>query len=327
MIFAMSRAASESRDRYAGERRTAQTRVQIDLKVASVADGQCGVITRRQLLRDVGLSAGDVERRLASGQLVAVHRGVYRLAGPPVPLGWAMAAALAGGDDAVVSGRSAAAVHAIGARDRRVEITAPTQRRPRSGVDFREGRLAREDVTVHRGVPVTTVARTIFDLAGRADFPDRHLDDLVNRGRILRPGLATDLDALIARVKGRGRRRLAAIRLEAHLADANGPVRSVFERSFRQALAASDLPPARFNVPVDGMEVDVLWPDAALVVELDGYRYHSDPGAFERDRERDARLGSLRYLVVRITWRRWRDRPQAELRRLRSILAARTPTV
>lgn len=68
----------------------------------------------------------------------------------------------------------------------------------------------------------------------------------------------------------------------------------------------------------------MLWPTAALVVELDGYAYHSDAVAFERDRERDARLGALHHQVIRITWRRWRVRPEVELQRLRAIILARS---
>lgn len=67
----------------------------------------------------------------------------------------------------------------------------------------------------------------------------------------------------------------------------------------------------------------MLWPHAAIVVELDGYAYHSDAAAFERDRERDARLSALGHQVIRVTWQRWHDRPDVELRRLHAIIRAR----
>ncbi len=116
-------------------------------------------------------------------------------------------------------------------------------------------------------------------------------------------------------------------RLRPSLTDGNGPARSAFEQQFRRAVARSDLPPAQFNVSLGGMEVDVLWPSAPLVVELDGRAYHSDPAAFERDRERDARLGAL-HQVIRITWRPWRDQPDVELRAgTRSSSSGRGPSM
>lgn len=156
-------------------------RVAIDAQIASIARRQRGLVTRRQLLGEVGLRKGAVDRRLAAGQLVAVHRCVYRLAGRPLPLSWAMAAALAGGRGAVVSGRSAAAVHGIGVRGRLIEITATRERR-HPGIECRLARLAPDDVTVQRDVPVTTMARTIFDIA-RMDDSGVPLAELVHRAR------------------------------------------------------------------------------------------------------------------------------------------------
>jgi very-short-patch-repair endonuclease len=185
-------------------------------------------------------------------------------------------------------------------------------------------RLSADDVTVRRRVPITTVARTVLDLAGRADYADRRLAQLVNRGRLLRPGLLAELDALLGREHGPGRPRLGGVRLRPYLDDPNGPIRSGFEQEFREALAASCLPPAQFNVTVAGLEVDVLWRQEALVVELDGRSYHSGDDAFEADRERDARLVAARYRVIRITWRRWCDQAGFELDRLSQMLSGRT---
>ncbi|MGI8801879.1 MAG: type IV toxin-antitoxin system AbiEi family antitoxin domain-containing protein [Solirubrobacteraceae bacterium] len=222
--------------------------VSIDARIAGIARRQRGVITRQQVLGEVEVGAGAIHRRLATGRLVAVHRGVYRVAGPPVPLGWAMAAALAGGEGAAVSGRSAAAVHAIGGRGPRVEITGPRERR-HPGIHSRVARLPAEDLTIRLGVPVTTVARTVFDLAGRADYSGTRLVELLHRARIVRSGLLAELDLLIARESGPGRSGLAEMGLRAHLADDSGPIRSVFEREFRQALAESDLPAPRSTSP------------------------------------------------------------------------------
>lgn len=298
--------------------RTSTRRVAIDAQIASIARRQSGLITRRQLLGEIGLRPGAVDRRRAAGQLVAVHRGVYRIGGHTLPLSWAMAAALAGGAGTVVSGHSAAAVHGIGVRGRLVEITAPGERR-HPGIECHLASLRPDDVTVHRGVPVTTMARTVFDIADRTDAG---LTELVHRARLQRPRLLAEVELLIARARGPGS-RLVELRLRPHLTEGDGPVRSVFEQEFRRALARSDLPPAQFNVRVRGVEVDVLWSEASLVVELDGYAYHSNAAAFERDRERDAQLGAVGHQVVRITWRRWHERPDIEMRRLRAIIHSR----
>jgi very-short-patch-repair endonuclease len=298
-------------------------RAAIDARIARIAARQHGVITRRQLLDDVGLLAGAINRRLTGGQLVSVHLGVYRLPGPPAQLGWAMAAALAGGKGTVVSGRSAAAVHGIGDRGPRVEITSPRHCR-QAAIQCHLARLSPDDVMNHLRVPVTTLGRTVFDIAAHGDCPGPRLASLVNQARILRPQLFNDLERLIARTRGPGSTPLAEIRLEPLLLDRNGPVRSVFEAKFRQALARTDLPPAQFNVMVAGLEVDALWPDAMVVVELDGRKYHGDHPAFERDRKRDSRLTARDYVVLRITWWRWHDEREAAMQELRRTIGSRT---
>jgi very-short-patch-repair endonuclease len=292
-------------------------------RIAVIAGRQHGMITRRQLVANVGLKVGAVNYRVKTGELVVVHRGVYSVAGHQDPHGWAMAAALAGGPGAVVSGRSAAAVHGIWSRGGHLEITAPRERR-HPAIRCRMARLSLGDVTVHLGIPVTTLARTVFDIAGRGDSAGIRLAGLVNRARLVSPSLLEDVDALIARSTGRGYSGLAESRMRPFLDDRNGPVRSVFEARFRRALDASDLPTARFNVVVGGFEVDVLWPEAKLVVELDGRAYHTGENAFERDRDRDARLAALHHEVIRVTWRRWQDHPRAELDRLADVIRVRT---
>ncbi len=102
------------------------------------------------------------------------------------------------------------------------------------------------------------------------------------------------------------------------------PYRSEFEPIFRQALAGSDLPPAQFNVRVGDREVDVVWPEAPLVVELDRLAYHGDDRS-ELDRKPDAHLTALRYAVIRLTRRRWHDQPEIELR-IRAVIRSHART-
>ncbi len=315
--------APESRSSPRRARETPRRPVAIDLRIAVIASRQLGVITRQQLLSEVRLASAAISRRLSSGRLVAVHLGVYRVAGRPEQLSWAIAATLACGAGAVVSGRSAADVHGIGSRGPRVEVTAPRGCR-RPGIQCRVEALARDDVTSRLGVPVTSVARTVFDLAARQDYSDRRLAELVNQARLVRRSLFADLELLIDRLRGPGRSAVAEVRLRPYLADTNGPIRSVFEQEFRAALACSHLPPARFNVSVAGFEVDVLWPCARVVVELDGRAYHSDEKAFEADRARDAKLVAQHHVVIRITWRRWCEHREEELRSLGDLIRDRS---
>jgi very-short-patch-repair endonuclease len=98
------------------------------------------------------------------------------------------------------------------------------------------------------------------------------------------------------------------------------PVRSELERRFLELIESAELPRPHVNVVVAGLEVDFVWPEAGLIAELDGRRYHESASAFERDRLRDMRLATAGYRVVRITWRRLRDEPEAVIADLRRLL-------
>ena len=140
--------------------------VGLDRAVAELAGAQHGVVARRQLI-GLGLSAKTIEGRLKGGRLLRVHHGVYALGHRRLSTeGRLWAAVLAAGPGAVLSHRSAAHVWAV----RRssgplIEVIAPYPRRAGRGVRVREGRLAADEVTTHDGLPVTTVSRTLLDLA------------------------------------------------------------------------------------------------------------------------------------------------------------------
>jgi very-short-patch-repair endonuclease len=75
------------------------------------------------------------------------------------------------------------------------------------------------------------------------------------------------------------------------------------------------------NVRVAGFEVDFFWPAENLIVEVDGYRYHSHRAAFERDRQRDARLLAAGFVVIRITWRQLTEKPLTVVATIASALS------
>jgi very-short-patch-repair endonuclease len=173
---------------------------------------------------------------------------------------------------------------------------------------------------VHENIPVTTVPRTLCDIAARLDVDalERAFDraDLLNRTDPL-----SVLD-LMQRHPGRpGARALRAV-----LARRQGPVltRSDLEDRFLTFLRRSGLPRPRVNQQVQTrlgrLEVDFLWQRAGVAAELDGYAVHGARGAFETDRRRDRALAAAGWQVVRITWRQLHDEPEILAADLRALL-------
>jgi very-short-patch-repair endonuclease len=291
-------------------------------RIAALADRQHGVVTRAQLA-EVGFSAGAIDRRIARRRLNPVHRGVYavghrRLTAKGV---W-MAAAMIG--DAL-SVRSAAALWDLRPWSGAVDVTVRSWRRPTSGIRWHESSLAADEVTVKYGIPVTTVARTLLDLA--SVLRREQLEQAIGRAESRLLTDAPSLPALVAR--HRGRRGMATLR--AVLADGRIGLdlpRSELELRFKAFLRQRGLPLPEVNVLVDlgsrWIEVDCLWRAAALVAELDGHAYHGHAGAFESDRGRDRALVARGYRCIRITSRALELEPEAIAADLRASLSGRT---
>lgn len=164
--------------------------------------------------------------------------------------------------------------------------------------------LGRRDVRRQHGVRVTSPARTLNDIAPRLTRAE--LARAVNDAR-LKAGLR------LSQLEGTPLRTLT---------DA-APTRSVFEDAFLAFARRFGLPTPQINARVAGYEVDVLFEDQKLILELDGYRYHRDLESFERDRERDATTLAAGYEAIRLTWRRLVQNPKREAARLLLILAQR----
>jgi very-short-patch-repair endonuclease len=225
-----------------------------------------------------------------------------------------MAAVLACGPGTVLSHRSAAALWDLGvAWGGAVEVTADAEHRCDGVLSHRSRTLRSEHVTIRAGIPVTTVARTLIDLADV--LPDRALARAVNEAQIRH---RLRLAALVDDVRG----RRAATRLRSFLEHSDdAPTRSVLEDTFLALIDREGLPRPRVNQRVEGYEVDMVWHRQQLIVELDGRRFHDHRTAFERDRERDADLASAGFTVVRLTWQRLVRQPHREAERLRALLA------
>ena len=177
------------------------------------------------------------------------------------------------------------------------DVTVPSQngRVRRNGIRIhRSGRLGADEVTTKDGIPVTTVARTLLDLADVVN--NQALKRAIDEAEYQR---LFDLNALTATVNNNpGRRGSALLKIAA---DPPQLTRSEFENRFLAFCARHEIPAPRTNQVVLGYEVDAFWPDANLIVELDGYAAHGTRRAFQADRERDRRLMAAGFRAVRLT--------------------------
>jgi len=235
-----------------------------------------------------------------------------------------VAAVLACGRGAVISHYTAACWWQLlpyPAQPRPVDINvAGRHSRHRAGIRVhRVTSLDRRDFWVRAAIPITTPARALIDLA--AVIPPDELDQALAEAQVRRLVDARGIADQLERNRGRaGTRPLRA------LIDAGpAPTRSEAERRFLRVIRGAGLPEPRVNARVGRLEVDFLWPDQRLVVEIDGYGSHGNRRAFERDRERDATLAAMGYTVLRVTWRQLVDRPEAVAARLAAALAVRRP--
>lgn len=288
----------------------------LDASISEIARRQHGVLTLAQML-EFGLSSRAVQQRAKVGRLHRVHRGVYSLA-PPALLsrhGRWMAAVLACGPAAVLSHRSAAALHELRASERvGIEVTLQgAGGRARRGIDVhRSATLTPADMTRVNGIPCTTVARTQLDLAEVIDR--RGLERAFDQAEILE---VFDLRALEDQLK-RNRHRACAGLVRAVLDEhyiGSTPTWNEFEGAFLKLTRATGLPDPEVNVwvaPDDGesaMRVDFLWRRQRLIIETDGHGTHRTRQAFEHDRRRDQRLTLVGWRVIRVTWRQLTRRP------------------
>jgi Protein of unknown function (DUF559) len=234
-----------------------------------------------------------------------------------------MAAVLAFGPDALLSHRNAAAHWQLRRIARaEVDVTVPTRtRRGQRGITLHQVRgLHPDDRAVLEGIPVTTVARTLLDLA--EVVPRRDLERAFEEAERLRLLDVRAIESLWQR--SRGRRGL--LPLGALLAGQHEPqqvTRSELERRFLRLCRDADLPRPAINLFVAGLEVDAIWQEHRLVVELDGHAFHRTRAAFERDRIRDATLQLAGYRVVRVTQRRLESQPRAVAETMRALLASK----
>ena len=288
----------------------------VDAEIARIAGGSHGVVTRAQLVA-VGVSAAELRSRMRRGSLIRVHRGVYRVGhvAPSVEARY-LAAVWAGGEGALLCGLAAGwLLGLVGSGSApRAEVVARSERRI-EGVRVRRCRgLDRRDAFLWRGVPVTSPARTMVDLASVLSA-DALAYAFHEAG--IRHHLTPDhVEAVLARrARVRGAKQLRAV------IHGDAPLTlSALERRFRRLLRANGLALPQSNRRVDGRLIDCRWPERRLTVEIDGYRYHRSRYAWELDRrrEREARARGddfRRFTYTDVT------QPAALLRELQPVLS------
>jgi hypothetical protein len=273
-----------------------------DRTIATLAAQQYGVVARRQLLA-AGLTRDAVKVRLASSRLVPLYRGVYAVGHRSLRRegGW-LAAVLAAGPGAALSHREAAALHGLRPSNRAtVDVTVAGSRRIPGVQVHAVARLAADDQTIVAGIPVTTVARTLVDLATvvSSQALSKALEEAERSNRLD----VHSIEAVLDRIRGRNGRGHDAIRRAlAELAAIGGTTtRSSLENLFLALLDVHGLSRPSTNAWTESMEVDACWPQARLVVELDGWDSHHTRQAFQRDRTRSNDLQAAGWTVLRLT--------------------------
>jgi very-short-patch-repair endonuclease len=268
-----------------------------DVEIARIAGRQHGAISTAQLRR-ADLDNAAVGRRVRSGRLHRLHRGVYAVGhiAPSNERRW-MAAVLALGEGAVLSHRSAAALWELlpttdGLVD--VSLTSRGGRKRRQGIRIHRPESLRPEQTTRRsGIPVTSPGRTLADL--RTTAPAHDLRRAIRQADFL--GLETGPDVEVDKT------------------------RSELERRFLWLCRRFCLPTPAVNMPIGNLTVDFCWVGRRLVVETDGYQAHRGRAAFEDDRDRDLKLRALGFDVIHLSYRQIFERPDEVIAVLQPMLA------
>jgi very-short-patch-repair endonuclease len=296
------------------------TRREASLALRKLAERQHGVVAWRQLV-GLGLTESQIKSRIKDGQLVFLHRGVFALGHRRIGLyGEWIAATLACGPGAVLSHGTAAQLWGIRGSRKPIEVTRVSGHRRPHGVRLHQTRsLPAEHVTKEAYIPVTTLERTLLDMAARLDAKQLE-HDLVEADRSRRLRWPKLWQAVTEHGRGRkGVKRLKRVIAQAdpRFADAV----SFSEVDFLILCREEGLKMPQVNVLVEGKKVDFYWPEERLVVEADSYGFHGDPTAFEKDHQSTVDLEVAGYRVHRTTYKMLQANPAPFLSLVRSSLA------
>ena len=299
-----------------------------DHLIKELARRQHGVVAGWQL-NQLGFGEGVARKRKAVGRFHRVHQGVYAFGHPVLSRkGHLIAAVLACGPSAVLSHRSAAHLHEILDDSRNwVDVVAPNRRgRAPDGIRaHRDGTLTPTDRVMIDGIPCTSIARTLLDIA--ATESPRTLRYAVTQAEVEEVFDLTEVVELLKRSKGR--RGVARLRsaIEHHDPQEQEARLELEKKLLRLIKRAGLRPEVNGHLLVQGISLmpDFIWRDARLIVEADSRRVHGTVTAFEKDRLRDQRLAAAGWTVIRVTWHQVTNEPERLVQTLRKLLSRSTP--
>lgn len=276
------------------------------------------MIGHDQLL-DLGLSEEAIQRRIVLGRLRPIHRGVYAVGHSALTArGRRIGALLACGDGAVLSHQTAADhwnIRPTASPRIHVSLTTRSGRRRPGIAIHRPRRLPTHEITRHEGLAVTTVARTLLDLADAVSVAD--LRKAIERSDDHKLFDGKQIHAVIAEHPGRRTKKL-----EKALDDADfGFKRSPLESDFLALCRRYGFPRPEVNVQVAGYEVDFFFREHRLVVETDGWTSHGRKRAFEADQVRDVAMAKAGLQHVRFSHDRIATKAEDVANDLSSLLA------
>jgi very-short-patch-repair endonuclease len=287
--------------------------------LAGLATRQHGVVSTRQL-QALGFSDAVITAELRLGRLRRLHRRVYAVGHEALTWESWCVAAVAANSPCVASHWSAAWVWGLtrSAPSGKFHVTATTRRHRRAEFHVHFAALGEEDTTERERIPVTSLARTVLDLAAldatRTGKDLRRCDDL----NLLDLG---EFEALLARTSGHKGHSALAEAVDLYRPDPS-VTRSGLERRFRALVREAGLPEPAMNYVVGGYELDCWWEEAQLAVELDTYGTHGSRLSFEEDRKRQRVLGLLGVRLERVTDRQLDREPDEVLRAVAALLGA-----
>jgi very-short-patch-repair endonuclease len=291
-----------------------------DPEIAALAAKQHGVVSRGQLYA-LGIGRGAIEHRIRRQRLHRVEHMVYAV-GHSV-LGrearW-MASVLAGGEDAALSYWSGASLLRLRmGTGPRTHVTVPRRRRNTSTITFHYVELPDDEITSEDGIPVTSPGRVVLDLAPHLRISALHR--VLEAGERMPRWRGPSIPELLDRYP----RRAGAPKLRAMIAAPVVMTRSELEARFLYLIDEWELPRPKMNLAVLGYEVDCVWPEQKLIVELDVFETHGSRFAFERDRRRDRKLKLAHWEVIRITAVQLVEEPDAVRADVARLLGAANP--
>jgi len=289
-------------------------------EISRLAARSHGVVTRAQLLR-AGVTPGEIKHRVAAGALLPEHRGVYRV-GHRAPSTYAryLAAVRACGDGAMLAGLASAHLFCVVKGQAPIpEVITPTERRVPGVVTRRARRGEMRDRSTWHGIPTTSVARTLVDLAGVLGPDD--LARACHEASVQHRTTPAQVESVLSRRPSSP----GVATLRRVLWGGVHVTLSALEARFLQRLREARLALPQTNRPAGGRRVDCRWPEQNLTVELDSYRFHVSRHAWELDRRREREAHARGDELRRYTYGDVFEHPRAMLTELQALLPGGCP--